>query len=127
MFKNAQNFKKNARKERKNYGNHGTHASCLGFSFHFLRLFSFPFFFSFTNSLLCFQPFSSGTTATVCLIEDNYMMHIGHVGDSRAILYRYRMSRYSCPIDQMLKLLCELSDTPYMMLILDVLGIIHCK
>jgi hypothetical protein len=29
-----------------------------------------------------------GSTATVCLVQDNYMLHIGHVGDSRAILCR---------------------------------------
>ena len=29
-----------------------------------------------------------GSTATVCLLQDNYMLHIGHVGDSRAILCR---------------------------------------
>jgi len=44
---------------------------------------------------------SSGSTATVCLIQDNYMMYIGHCGDSRAILYRdnkaRRLTRDHCP------------------------------
>ena len=31
---------------------------------------------------------SSGTTATICLIQDNYRLHMGHCGDSRAILCR---------------------------------------
>eukprot|EP00088_Acartia_fossae_P016152 TRINITY_DN19018_c0_g1_i5.p1 TRINITY_DN19018_c0_g1~~TRINITY_DN19018_c0_g1_i5.p1 ORF type:complete len:413 (-),score=80.83 TRINITY_DN19018_c0_g1_i5:191-1429(-) len=47
--------------------------------------------------------FSSGTTATVCLIQDNYMMYIGHCGDSRAILYRdnkaRRLTRDHCATD----------------------------
>lgn len=47
--------------------------------------------------------FSSGSTATVCLLQDNYMLHIGHVGDSRAILCREntarRLTRDHCPSD----------------------------
>jgi len=31
---------------------------------------------------------SSGSTATVCLLQDHHMMYIGHCGDSRAILCR---------------------------------------
>jgi len=49
------------------------------------------------------KKYSSGTTATVCLIEDNYSMYIGHCGDSRAILYRdnkaRRLTRDHCPTD----------------------------
>ena len=44
---------------------------------------------------------SSGSTATVCLIQDNYMICIGHCGDSRAILYRdgkaRRLTQDHCP------------------------------
>jgi len=36
---------------------------------------------------------SSGSTATICLIQDNYLLHIGHCGDSRAILCRENMAR----------------------------------
>ena len=44
---------------------------------------------------------SSGSTATVCLIQDNYIMYIGHCGDSRALLYRdgkaRRLTQDHCP------------------------------
>ena len=36
---------------------------------------------------------SSGSTATICLIQDNYLLHIGHCGDSRAILCRDNLAR----------------------------------
>ena len=36
---------------------------------------------------------SSGSTATVCLIQDNHQLHIGHCGDSRAILCRENKAR----------------------------------
>jgi len=39
------------------------------------------------------REYSSGSTATVCLIQDNYMIYIGHCGDSRAILNRDNKAR----------------------------------
>ena len=36
---------------------------------------------------------SSGSTATICLIQDNYLLHIGHCRDSRAILCRENMAK----------------------------------
>jgi len=46
---------------------------------------------------------SSGSTATVCLIQDNYQLYIGHCGDSRAILCREgkvrRLTKDHCPSD----------------------------
>jgi protein phosphatase 1K len=36
---------------------------------------------------------SSGSTATVCLVQDNYMLYLGHCGDSRAILCRDGQAR----------------------------------
>jgi len=42
----------------------------------------------FKLSYMCIFVMYVGSTATVCLVQDNYMLHIGHVGDSRAILCR---------------------------------------
>ena len=46
---------------------------------------------------------SSGSTATVCLLQDNLNLHIGHCGDSRALLCREGqarpLTRDHCPSD----------------------------
>ena len=49
------------------------------------------------------RPSSSGTTATVALIQDNHKLYVGHIGDSRAILCRENTARTltkdHCPSD----------------------------
>jgi len=39
------------------------------------------------------RPASSGSTALVCLVQDNHLLHLAHCGDSRAILSRDNMAR----------------------------------
>ena len=39
------------------------------------------------------RPGSSGSTATVALVQDNHMLYLGHCGDSRAILCRENQAR----------------------------------